>query len=86
MRKQSIWLLISFAVFCLLLLANPFALEAKAQKAVACAALMVMLWVSEALPMPVVALMPLVLFPLLGIADTAETAAPFANPVIFLFM
>jgi sodium-dependent dicarboxylate transporter 2/3/5 len=36
--------------------------------------------------MPVVALLPLVMFPLMGIADTAEAAAPYANPVIFLFM
>jgi sodium-dependent dicarboxylate transporter 2/3/5 len=86
MRKQSTWLLISFAVFCMLLIANPFALEVKAQKAVACAALMVILWVSEALPMPVVALMPLVLFPIMGIADISESAAPYANPAIFLFM
>jgi hypothetical protein len=29
---------------------------------------------------------PLVLFPLLGIFDVQQTAAPFANPLIFLFL
>jgi len=36
--------------------------------------------------MPVVALLPLILFPLLKISKLDETAAPYANPVIFLFM
>lgn len=47
---------------------------------------MICLWVTEALPMPVVALLPLVLFPLLNIAPLAATASSYANPVIFLFM
>ncbi|HSR37269.1 MAG TPA: SLC13 family permease [Phnomibacter sp.] len=85
-NPRSLWLAGSALTFLLVLFFNPFRLEPSANKIVACAILMVMLWVSEALPMPVVALIPLVLFPLLGIADTAETAAPFANPVIFLFM
>lgn len=52
----------------------------------AVAGLMITWWVTEALPMPVVALLPLVLFPLLHIAKPDEAAAPYANPVIFLFM
>ncbi|MFN2437844.1 MAG: SLC13 family permease, partial [Chitinophagaceae bacterium] len=47
---------------------------------------MIFLWVTEALPMPVVALLPLVLFPLLNIAPLDSTASSYANPVIFLFM
>ncbi len=47
---------------------------------------MICLWVTEALPMPVVALLPLVLFPLLNIAPLDATASSYANPVIFLFM
>lgn len=47
---------------------------------------MITWWVAEALPMPVVALLPIILFPLLKIATLEETAAPYANPVIFLFM
>jgi sodium-dependent dicarboxylate transporter 2/3/5 len=47
---------------------------------------MITWWITEAMPMPAVALIPLVLFPLLGIAPIGETAAPYANEVIFLFM
>src|SRR5688572_11727324 len=47
---------------------------------------MITWWVTEALPMAVTALLPLILFPLLKINSLSETAAPYANPVIFLFM
>lgn len=65
---------------------NPFGVAADANKVMAVAVLMVFLWISEALPMPVVALIPLFLFPLLRIAPVDVTAASYANPVIFLFM
>lgn len=47
---------------------------------------MIILWVSEALPMPVVALFPLVLFPMLSLQPLRATAASYADPVIFLFL
>jgi sodium-dependent dicarboxylate transporter 2/3/5 len=43
-------------------------------------------WATEALPLFVTALLPLVLLPLLGIADIRAAAAPFANPVVFLLL
>ncbi|HSC52978.1 MAG TPA: DASS family sodium-coupled anion symporter [Phnomibacter sp.] len=86
LSKNTWFALGSFLLFIILLVTQPFNLEPNAQKALACAILMILLWVSEALPMPVVALLPLVLFPMLGLADTAEVATPYANPVIFLFM
>ncbi len=43
-------------------------------------------WISEAIPIPATALVPLVAFPALGIADIGPAAAPFANPLIFLFL
>jgi sodium-dependent dicarboxylate transporter 2/3/5 len=52
----------------------------------AVAGLMVTWWITEALPMPAVALLPLVLFPLLGINGMKQTAASYGNEVIFLFM
>lgn len=36
--------------------------------------------------MPVVALLPLILFPILGIADMKSVALSYADPIIFLFM
>ena len=48
--------------------------------------LMATWWVTEAIPIPVTALLPLVLLPVLGVLPIGEAAAPFANPVIFLFL
>ena len=43
-------------------------------------------WLTEAIDIEVTALLPLVAFPLLGVADMKSAAAPFANEIIFLFM
>jgi sodium-dependent dicarboxylate transporter 2/3/5 len=47
--------------------------------------LMVVWWVTEAVPIAATALLPLALLPLLGVMSIAESAAPYANPVIYLF-
>jgi sodium-dependent dicarboxylate transporter 2/3/5 len=43
-------------------------------------------WLTQALPLAATALLPVTLFPLLGIADIGASAAPYANPLIFLFL
>lgn len=65
---------------------NPFGLNDQAAKVVAVAVLMIVWWISEALPLPVVALIPLVLHPLFKISTIEETTRAYSNPVIFLFM
>ena len=65
---------------------NPFGVAEKAGIVLSVAVLMITWWVTEALPMPVVALLPLVLFPLLGIADIKSVAPNYMDSVIFLFM
>ena len=74
------------ALFFFMLLVNPFQVEPKAVKVLAVAALMITWWVTEALPMPAVALIPLVLFPLFNIAPIKEVATGYGDSVIFLFM
>ena len=48
--------------------------------------LMAIFWITEPIPIPATALLPLVLFPLLGLGDIRTTTAPYANPIIFLFL
>jgi sodium-dependent dicarboxylate transporter 2/3/5 len=79
-------LLLGFLFFILLVTINPLHLEDKACKVAAIAAMMITWWVAEAMPMPVVAVVPLIVFPLLGICKIDEAAAPYANPIIFLFL
>jgi len=43
-------------------------------------------WLTEAVPIAATALLPIVLFPLFGAAGVKDAAAPYANPLIFLFM
>ncbi len=47
---------------------------------------MICWWISEAAPVAVTALLPLVLFPALGVMNMTESAIPYANSSIFLFM
>lgn len=48
--------------------------------------LMAVWWMTEALPLPVTALLPLALMPALGVADIDAVAAPYASPIVFLFL
>jgi sodium-dependent dicarboxylate transporter 2/3/5 len=64
----------------------PEGLSAAAWRTAAVGVLMAVWWMSEALPIPVTALLPLALFPLAGIAPVDDAAAPYAHPLIFLFL
>jgi solute carrier family 13 (sodium-dependent dicarboxylate transporter), member 2/3/5 len=48
--------------------------------------LMATWWITEALPLPATALLPIALFPLLGAVEVADATAPYADDVIFLFL
>jgi sodium-dependent dicarboxylate transporter 2/3/5 len=48
-------------------------------------ALLVALWTNEALPVGVVSLLPIIIFPSLSILSTKETTINYANPIIYLF-
>ncbi len=52
----------------------------------ATAALMACWWVFEVVPIAVTAMLPLMLFPLLGIADLKATAGSYGKPTIYLFL
>ncbi|MCF6216103.1 MAG: DASS family sodium-coupled anion symporter [Emcibacter sp.] len=43
-------------------------------------------WATEVLPIPITSLLPLLLFPALGVMTMAESAAPYARPTIFLLL
>jgi sodium-dependent dicarboxylate transporter 2/3/5 len=52
----------------------------------AIAILMAIWWVTEAIPLAVTALLPVVLFPLLGVVDGKTISAMYFNHLIFLFI
>ncbi len=55
-------------------------------RTMAVAALMAVWWITEAIPIAATALLPLVLFPLLGVSDGKSIASNYANNIIFLFI
>lgn len=65
---------------------NPLALALKAKLVLAIAVLMMSWWVLDAMPLAVVALVPLVLFPLLDISPLKEVTKSYSDSIIYLFM
>ncbi len=73
-------------VILMLLLPTPEGLTREGWAVAAVALLMGLWWMTEAIPLAATALLPLVLFPAMGIAPLDVTAVSYANPLIFLFL
>ncbi len=85
--RARVGLVLGSLLFVLLVaLPPPAGLTAEAWRTAAVGALMATWWVTEAIPIPATALVPLTLFPLLGVVTIGEAAAPFANQIIYLFL
>ncbi len=75
------------ALFALISFINPQTyLNPDAWTVIGIALWMITWWITEAAPIPVTAILPIVLFPLTGIFTIDEATAPYANKIIFLFM
>ena len=84
---QRIGLIGGAAAFvAMLLFPGPEGLSVEGWRTAAVAVLMAFWWMTEAIPIPATAILPLVLFPFLGILDAPTASAPYANDLIFLFM
>ena len=70
----------------ILLLPLPDGLPSEGRAAAAIGCLMAVWWMTEAVPLAITALLPLVLFPLLGVSALSVTATSYAHPLIFLFL
>ena len=64
----------------------PESLSPEARRTLGAAAWMVLWWITECVPILATSLLPLVLFPVAGIATSAQAAAPYANELVFLFL
>ena len=85
-QLRIVSLLAGIAIALFFYFINPFGVSHRATIVLSIAMLMITWWVTEALPMPVVAMLPLVLFPLLGIADLPTVAVSYGDQIIFLFL
>ncbi|WP_265522620.1 SLC13 family permease [Oerskovia flava] len=69
-----------------LLLPADAALSDPARATAAIAIMMAVWWMTEALPLAVTSLVPIVAFPVAGVLSVNDTTAPYASPTVFLFM
>lgn len=85
--KKKFGLLLGILVFILLLLfPEPEGLSRTGWETLAVALMMAVWWITEALPLAVTALVPMIFFPVLNIGSITDATGPYSNPIIFLFM
>lgn len=84
-RRRTAGLIVAPALFLLVLL-WPMDLPPAAHRLAAVLGLMIVLWMTEALPLAVTALLGPGIAVLLGVAPASAVFAPFADPIIFLFI
>lgn len=74
------------AFFLILFFFHPEGLSKEANAVLATTAWIAIWWITEAIPIAVTALLPIVLFPLSGGLDLSATSASFGHKYIFLYM
>tara|TARA_B100001057_G_scaffold109351_2_gene107273 strand:+ start:1580 stop:3052 length:1473 start_codon:yes stop_codon:yes gene_type:complete len=87
MSSKKIGLYLGPTVFFLtLLFFNPPGLNAASKGVLASTLWIAIWWITEALPISVTALLPMILFPLTGGMELADTTASFGHKLVFLTM
>ena len=86
--QRAIGIIAGLLVFVAIALfpSDPVTFPFSAQLTAAVTGLMVVWWVTEAIPIYATALVPLVLFPILGILMPIDAAASYADETVFLIM
>jgi len=84
---QWIALLFGASIFAGMIVIGPVdGLSREAWVTAALALMMIVWWVSEALPIPVTSLLPLAILPLAGVLPMREASAPYMSPIVVLLM
>ncbi len=85
LRQFFFWLGLVFFIISLVL--EPvWGMTPEQMKMAGCTILMAFWWMGEAVPIPVTALMPLFLFPFLGILPAFEVSLAYGNHNVYLFL
>jgi sodium-dependent dicarboxylate transporter 2/3/5 len=85
--RQRVGLFVGpLAFLTILLIPAPHRLSSEAWSVAGVAIFMAIWWVTEAIPIPATALLPIILFPPMKVGSVAQATRPFANPLIYLFM
>ena len=87
MNRSTFGLIIGPLLFLMfLLMPQPEGLSEQGMTVAGIAVLMAIWWITEAIPIPATALIPIVLYPLLDIMAPADVTQSYAHHLIFLFM
>jgi sodium-dependent dicarboxylate transporter 2/3/5 len=88
MMKKIAFIVASFLIFFAILAipVDPALLAPEAKSVAAVTVLMILFWVTGVIPHEATALLPLVLFPALGVLSPVKVAESYGNEVIFLFL
>ena len=85
--KNTIGLFLGPFLFTTILFSPPpEGLDPAAQAVLAGTVWVAIWWITEAVPIPVASLLPIILFPLTGALDLSTTTAAYGNPIVFLFL
>lgn len=86
-RLRLIGLAVGPALFAVsLIVTPPDGLNLTAWHVAGLALWMAMWWITEAVPLPATALLPIVALPATGVSSVAGATAPFGNQLVFLFL
>lgn len=86
-RRHLVGLLLGPALLlALLALPLPAGMTPAGMRMAAVAALMAVWWLTEAIPIPATALLPVALFPLFGVMDGAAVTRAYGHHLIYLFL
>ncbi len=87
MSRQNTGMLAGLVVFALIVfMPTPDGMPVTAKYTAAVAVLMAVWWMTEAVPIPVTSLLPIFLFPLLGVTKGTDVTLAYANNLIYLYM
>jgi len=89
--SESLWfwfgLCLGLGLFLGILLApSPAGLSVPAQRLAAVTVLMAVFWILQPIPIPATSLLPLALFPAMGILSNKDVSKVYADPNVFLFL
>ncbi|MEM9327973.1 MAG: SLC13 family permease [Bacteroidota bacterium] len=86
-NRRSISIALGPIVFIVLqLLGKPAGMEAEAYHVLTATAWIAIWWITEAIPIAVTALLPIILFPLTGALDVNATTMSYGHQYVFLYM
>lgn len=85
-RRAKVGFVVAPLVFAVIYFMPMPTLTDNAHKLFAVVGFVLVLWLTESVPIPVAALLGAVLNVLLGVAPAKEVMAPFAHPLVFLFI